>query len=94
MFEQLEGTLGQSLEEESESVLDNIQFENAKYIITIDKKTFDTTKIVTDLAMVMNMEGTNSKISALSTINFSDFNKVDAITIPQDVIDNAVQSEF
>ena len=94
IFEQLEGTLGQSLGEETVSVLDNIQFENAKYIITIDKETFDTTKIVTDLAMEMNMEGTNAKISTLSTINFSDFNKVDAITIPQDVIDNAVKSEF
>ena len=40
------------------------------------------------------MGGTNAKVSALSTINFSDFNKVDAITIPQDVIDNAVTSEF
>ena len=94
IFEQLEGTLGQSLGEESESILDNIQFDNAKYIITIDKKTFDTTKIVTDLAMEMHMEGTNAKISTLSTINFSDINKLDAITIPQDVIDNAVTSEF
>lgn len=94
IFGQLEGTLGQSLGEEIESLFENIQFENAKYIITIDKKTFDTTKIVTDLAMEMNMEGTNAKVNALSTINFSDFNKVDAITVPQDVIDNAVESEF
>ena len=94
IFDQLEGTLGQSLGEDSVSAFEDIQFETAKYIITIDKKTFDTTKIVTDLAMVMNIEGTNAKVSTLSTINYGDFNKVDAITIPKDVIDNAIESEF
>lgn len=94
ILEQLEGTLGQSIDEDSISAFEDIQFENAKYIITIDKKTFDTTKIVMDIALALNIEGSSAKLSALSTINYSDFNKAEAITIPKDVIDHAIDSDF
>ena len=95
ILEQIEGTLDlDSFEEEGLSSMEDIKFENAKYIITIDKKTFDTTKIVMDFGMVMNIEGTDAKVSTVSTVNYSDFNKAEAITIPKDVIDNAIESEF
>lgn len=95
ILEQIEGSLDlDSFEEEGLTSVEDIQFDDAKYIITIDKKTFDTTKIVLDFAMVMDIEGTDAKISTTSTINYSDFNKVDAITIPKDVIDTAVESDF
>ena len=95
IFEQLEGTLDlDSLDEDGLSSVEDIQFENAKYVITVDKKTFDTTKVVMNFAMIMDIEGTNAKVSTTSTINYSDFNKAAAITIPKDVIDNAVESEF
>ena len=95
ILEQLGDTLDlDSLGEDGLASVDDLKFENAKYIITIDKKTFDTTKIVMDLAMIMNMDGTDAKVSTLSTINYTDFNNAAAITIPKDVLDNAVESDF
>ena len=92
---QLEDSLDlESLGEEDLDSFEDIEFDNATYVITIDKKTFDITKIVMNFDMVMDIEGTDTKISTVSTVNYSDFNKATAITIPKDVIENAIESEF
>ena len=94
IMDQIEGSLGQSLGEGSESIFEEIEFDKAKFIITIDKKTFDTTKVVTDFTMHMNIEGTDAKVNTVSTIDYSDFNNAGSITIPKEVIETAVESEF
>lgn len=94
VLEQVMGTMGQQLGEESQSLFDGIKFEDAKYIITIDKETFDTTKMDMDFVMTMDVEGVTSKVDTKSTIIYSDFNAVDTITIPQAVLDTATESAF
>ena len=94
VLEQVMGTMEQQLGEDGQSLYEGIQFEDAKYIITIDKETFDITKMNLDFVMTMDIEGVTSKVNTASTIIYSDFNEVDAITIPQDVIDTAVESAF
>ena len=94
VLEQVMGTMEQQLGEDGQSLYEGIQFEDAKYIITIDKETFDITKMNLDFVMTMDIEGVTSKVNTASTIIYSDFNEVDTITIPQDVIDTAVESAF
>lgn len=61
------------------------------YLIHIDKGTFQTNKVdvVLDMDMLVDGEATNMKQNIKS--DFFDFNKIDKIVIPQDVIDNAIQ---
>ena len=94
ILEQVTGTLGQQLGEEEQSVMDGMKIEDAKYIITIDKETFDMTKIVMDFVMTIDVEGVLAKVNTLSTMTYSNFNSVDTITIPQDVLDTAIDMDF
>ena len=94
IFEQVTGTLGPQLGEEEQSVIDGMKIEDAKYIITIDKKTFDMTKIVMDFVMTIDVEGILAKVNTLSTITYSNFNSVDTITIPQEILDTAIDMDF
>lgn len=94
ILEQMSGTLGEELDGEVSSIIEDMEYDNAKYILTIDKNTFDLTKVVLDLAVKTTMDGMSANISTSSTIHYSDFNKVDVITIPQHVIDTAVDASF
>ena len=94
ILEQVTGTLGQQLGEEEQSVVDGTKIKDAKYIITIDKETFDMTKIVMDFVMTIDVEGVLAKVNTLSTMTYSNFNSVDTITIPQDVLDTAIDTDF
>ena len=94
VLDQVMGTMEQQLGEDGQSLYEGIQFEDAKYIITIDKETFDITKMNLDFVLTMDVEGVTSKVNTASTIIYSDFNEVDAITIPQNVLDTAVESAF
>ncbi|MFF2753844.1 DUF6612 family protein [Psychrobacillus sp. NPDC058041] len=60
------------------------------YLIHIDKKSFHTNKVdvVFDMDMTINGEKRNIKQNVKS--DFSNFNEVNEIVIPQEVIDNAV----
>lgn len=42
-----------------------------------------------DMVMTMEEETGKMTINQSATVDYSDFNKIDAITIPQEVIDNA-----
>ena len=94
LLEQVTGTLGQQLGEEEQAIMDGTKIEDAKYIITIDKETFDMTKIVMDLVMTIDVEGVTAKVNTLTTMDYSNFNSVDSITIPQEVLDTAVDTDF
>ena len=94
ILEQVTGTLSQQLGEEGQSVFDGIKIEDAKYIITIDKETFDMKKIDMDFVMTMDVEGVLAKVNTSSTITYSSFNEIDTITIPQDVLNTAIDAGF
>ena len=94
ILEQVTGTLGQQLGEEDLSAFDGMKIEDAKYIITIDKETFDMEKIAMDFVMTVDVEGVLAKVNTSSTITYSNFNAIDPITIPQDVINTAVDFEL
>ena len=93
LLEQMNGSLG----EESEDIttaLEGTNVENAKYVLTIDKETFDLTNMVLDIVMTMEVEGITTKVDQSSTINYYDFNSIESIVIPQEVIDTAQEMSF
>lgn len=87
------GTALEEMTAEEQQVLDTMTFEDAVYTLTIDKKTYDTKKVDMDFVMKMDMDGQQSVIDTTSTVTFSNFNAVEPITIPQSVIDEAVESQ-
>lgn len=69
--------------------MDGMKIEDAQYVFNIDKKTFDMNNMKMDMGMTMEQEGGKITIDQSAIVDYSDFNKIDTITIPQEVIDNA-----
>lgn len=75
--------------EEILASLNNMSFDNIKYQLTIDKKTFDMKNIEIDMTLAMNMADVKIKVDQKSAIKYDAFNTLSTITIPQDVLKNA-----
>lgn len=85
----IEGEDVQEVEEEIGALFNNMSFDNVKYQLTIDKKSFDIKGIVMDMTLAMAIEGVKMKIDQKSNIIYDEFNKITTITIPQEVLNNA-----
>ncbi|WP_144510662.1 DUF6612 family protein [Bacillus sp. FJAT-22090] len=79
-------TIGEGEEIQMDFVINSVN-----YLIHIDKETFQTNKV--DVLMDMDMEVNGEKMSIKQDIksDFSKFNEVKEIVIPQEVIDNAIE---
>ncbi|WP_413362721.1 DUF6612 family protein [Lysinibacillus sp. 3P01SB] len=86
-LEQAKASMGG--EEQLLGSMDGLNIEDAQYVFIIDKETFDMSNMKMDMVMTMEEETGKMTINQSATVNYSDFNKIDAITIPQEVIDNA-----
>ncbi|TQR07989.1 DUF6612 family protein [Psychrobacillus soli] len=74
-----------------EEIQMDFDIHSVNYLIHIDKETFQTNKL--DVVIDMDMEVDGEKMNVVQDVKstFSDFNKVEEIVIPQEVIDNAVE---
>ena len=88
LLEQMSGSLGESAEDIT-TALDGTKVESAQYVLTIDKETFDLTNIAMDLVMTMEIEGMTTKVDQTSTVDYYDFDSIESIIIPQEIIDKA-----
>lgn len=86
-LEQAKASMGG--EEQLLGSMDGLNIEDAQYVFIIDKETFDMSNMKMDMVMTMEEETGKMTINQSATVDYSDFNKIDAITIPQEVIDNA-----
>lgn len=86
-LEQAKASMGG--EEQLLGSMDGLDIEDAQYVFIIDKETFDMSNMKMDMVMTMEEETGKMTINQSATVDYSDFNKIDAITIPQEVIDNA-----
>ena len=93
LLEQMSGALGEQSEEIT-TALEGTTVEGAKYVLTVDKETYDLTNMVMDLVMTMEIEGMTTKIDQSSTVDYYDFNSIESIVIPQEVIDTAQEMSF
>ncbi|KGR81564.1 hypothetical protein CD32_19615 [Lysinibacillus odysseyi 34hs-1 = NBRC 100172] len=69
--------------------MEGLKIKDAQYVFLIDKKTFDMNNMKMDMIITLEEEDGKMTIDQSATVDYSDFNNVDAITIPQEVIDNA-----
>ncbi|WP_139185085.1 DUF6612 family protein [Psychrobacillus sp. OK028] len=74
-----------------ENVNMDFTIHSVNYLVYIDKHTFQTNKLdmVIDMDMTMDGETINLKMDART--DFSKFNEVDEIVVPQEVIDSATE---
>lgn len=87
------GSALEGLSMDEQQMLETMSFEDAVYTLTIDKETFETTKVDMDFVMKMAMEGQVSTIDTTSSSVFSNFNAVEPISVPKEVIEQAVDAQ-
>ncbi|MCR6107812.1 hypothetical protein HXA34_16015 [Salipaludibacillus agaradhaerens] len=83
--------MGPALEELNEMDMD---IENISYKITIDKETFYQTEANIDMTYNMTMMGETISTSQQIHMVLSDFNNIDPIQIPEDVLEEAEELNF
>ena len=69
----------------------DLAINSVNYLIHIDKESFQTTKVDVDMDMDMTIDGETMNLKQNVKSDFSSFNEVEKIVIPQEVIDSAVQ---
>nr|WP_106781654.1 DUF6612 family protein [Lysinibacillus timonensis] len=77
---------------EDQSVLESIEFKDMSYVIVINKETFDTEEITMDMEMVESTSGQSVLMN--TTMAFTNINGVEEISVPQEVIDTAIELTF
>jgi hypothetical protein len=92
ILSQMNNSLG-DMSEVDEEVLSNMSFEDSKYEIVIGKDTFDTKEIDLDLTIVLDIEGQTTKVESDTKVEYSKFDEVKQISIPEEVKKNAVSSD-
>lgn len=87
------GSALEGLSVDEQQMLESLSFEDAVYKITIDKETFDTTKMDMDFVMNIDVEGQVTTVDTKSSLTFSNFDAVEPISVPEDVLQQAVEAQ-
>ncbi len=85
---QLAETMPDMMVEEQE-LLKEMNIEKVNYEIFIDKETFNTTALNMIMDMTMVVEGEEMKLAQNLKSTYDNYNEVEKIEIPQEIIDNA-----
>lgn len=88
MDQQLEKTLGQ-MEIEAQMALEDMTIHSVNYILNIDKETFLTNSMDMQMDMDMNIEGDVMNIKSDVQADYSQYNEIEAITAPAEVVEQA-----
>lgn len=80
----------QSLTTEENVNLD-FAIHSIEYLVHIDKKSFQTNKLDMIIDMDMTIEGETVNMQLNAKTNFSNFNEIDEIVVPQEIIDGATE---
>ncbi len=94
ILEQMQVTEMMGVTEEEQKIIENMKFDNINYVIKIDKETFDIHAMDTIFDITIDADGNSMKIATDAKIVFNNFNEVEAIKIPQEVIDQAVEVQY
>lgn len=82
-----------AMQEEMEQVMNMMDIETFDYVLYIDRDTYYQVEMDMTLEMEINEGEESMSIYQSSHGTFFDFDEIDEIEIPQDVIDNAVDIE-
>ncbi|PPA71744.1 DUF6612 family protein [Jeotgalibacillus proteolyticus] len=78
-------------DESMDELFSDVDFEDVMYKIFIDKETFLPSSLTMDMTMVMEMEGESLTLVQNTEANYLEYNHMDEITIPQEVLDTATE---
>lgn len=74
----------------TDEILTGLTFEDSKYEIIIEKDTFNTKEIDMDITIIIDMEGQQTKIDNDAKIVYSNYDKVEEISVPTEVKNKAI----
>ncbi|SES33399.1 DUF6612 family protein [Salipaludibacillus aurantiacus] len=89
LMEQMGGMGLEGMDPMLSEMMEDIDIEALAYEIFVDKETFYQTEANIDMTMTMTIMEETMTTQQKSNMIFSDFDKIDPIEIPQDVLDNA-----
>ncbi|TCJ04528.1 DUF6612 family protein [Cytobacillus praedii] len=75
----------------AEDALSGMKINAVEYEILVDKKTFYPVELNMDMDLEMTIEGQTIAMKQKMNGQYSNYNSVNAITVPQEVIDSAVE---
>ncbi|KOP83846.1 DUF6612 family protein [Cytobacillus solani] len=75
----------------AEDALSGMKINAVEYEILVDKKTFYPVELNMDMDLEMTIEGQTIAMKQKMNGQYSNYNSVEAITVPQEVIDSAVE---
>ena len=74
----------------NDDVLKSLEIDQLHYTFTIDKKTFDTLSFTIDFSIQLTENGETISVASIIDAEFSNFNGIEGITIPEEVIEEAI----
>ncbi|MFC7322924.1 LPXTG cell wall anchor domain-containing protein [Halobacillus campisalis] len=89
MESNMSGEQGSMMEE----MMNQITINEVSYEMTIDKESHYMTHLMMDMDMEMEMEGESSTTSQSMDMTIDNFNGVDTITVPEDIVNGATPLE-
>lgn len=93
----LQGQVEQTFSEmqvDMEALLEEIDVNSIEYELFIDKETFLTNRMNMVMDMDMGMEGESMNIKSDMEAEYSDYNEIDAIAVPDEVKESAASTEW
>ncbi|ANU16130.1 hypothetical protein BBI11_03210 [Planococcus maritimus] len=91
--EQLEKTLGQ-MEIEAPLAPEDLEVHAVNYVITLDKETYLADRMEVDMELDVDVRGEMMAIESQMQVDYSDYNAIDPIEIPPEVLEQAQEIEF
>ncbi|WP_050182320.1 DUF6612 family protein [Domibacillus robiginosus] len=85
---------GQDNQAAMDEMMQGIDIKKVDYTINIDKETFQTTAVDMIMDMTMEMEGQSMTMNQVMNADYSNYNEVEAITVPDDVVNNAQEMQM
>lgn len=73
------------------AVLDQMNIDNFKILYYVNKESYLPSKITVEMTMDMEAEGQSVSMEMKMDSNFSKYNEIEAIEVPQEALDNAVE---
>ena len=84
---------GEPLTEEAlQTAIDAVDITSGDYEYVVNQETFDIQDVLVHLNMTMDMEGHPMTVETTTNMTFTDYNHLDTIDIPQEVIDTAIDA--
>jgi len=79
---------------EEDDLFDNMNIKSVDYEILVDKDTFNPVSLKMDMEMDMTVESETITLKQKMNAQYLNLNAIDAITVPQEVIDSAVDIDM